>query len=55
MTYHEYKMISFDDWAGRSFTLDQMMTCIRWMQKTFPDREIWMDGDANGIVACRRP
>ena len=53
MTY-DYKMIDFATWGGRSFTLDQMKTCIKWIQKTFPEREIWMDGDGYGIVAKKR-
>ena len=53
MTY-DYKMIDFATWGGRSFTLSQMMTCIKWMQRTFPEREIWMDGDGYGIVAKKR-
>lgn len=32
------------------FTLAQMMTAIKWMQKEFPNREIFMDGDAYAIV-----
>ena len=36
------------------FTLDQMMTAIRWMQKTFPDREIFLDGDSYSIMGRRR-
>lgn len=51
---HDFKMIDFATWGGRSFTLDQMMTCIKWMQKEFPDREIFLDGDMNGIVGRDR-
>ena len=46
----DYKMIDLDTWGGRSFTLSQMMTAIKWMQRTFPDREIFLDGDAYAIV-----
>ena len=47
---HDYKMIDFATWGGKSFTLSQMMTAIKWMQKEFPSREIFMDGDAYAIV-----
>ena len=46
----DYKMIDFATWGGRSFTLDQMKTCIKWMQHEFPNREIFLDGDAYAIV-----
>ena len=36
------------------FTLDQMMTAIRWMQREFPDREIFLDGDTYSIMGRRR-
>lgn len=36
------------------FTLDQMMTCINWMIKEFPDREIFLDGDTYSIMGRRR-
>ncbi len=36
------------------FTLDQMMTCIKWMIREFPDREIFLDGDTYSIMGRRR-
>lgn len=40
--------------ATCNFTLDQMMTCIKWIQKEFPEREIFMDGDSYAIVGRDR-
>ena len=53
MTY-DYKMIDFATWGGKSFTLDQMKTCIKWMQREFPNREIFLDGDVYAIVGRQR-
>lgn len=36
------------------FTLAQTMTAIRWMQREFPNREIFLDGDAQAIVGRDR-